>query len=156
MAGKRLELSDTGIAVADNVERLIRSTGLNHTQLSARLALIGRDIPPLAVGRIIKKERRVDADDLVALAIALGVTPITLLMPATGADDEDAQVTLTGVGKPISAVSAWNWLSGQAPEWFSGSVTQYVSLAWPRWLQDKFGPVLHQVACLPRGATDGS
>lgn len=139
MAGKRLELSDTGIAVADNVERLIRSTGLNHTQLSARLASIGRDIPPLAVGRITKKERRVDADDLVALAIALGVTPITLLMPATGADDEDAQVTLTGVGKPISAVSAWNWLSGQAPEWFSGSITQYVSLAWPRWLQDKFG-----------------
>lgn len=74
----------------------------------ARLAEIGRDIPPLGLRRIESGERRVDADDLMALAVALGVSPISLLMPAseTGQD----QVEATGVNARVEARQLWRWL----------------------------------------------
>jgi hypothetical protein len=44
-------------------------------------------------------KRRVTPDDLTALAVALGVSPITLVMPEMpGADDPVAMVEVTGVG----------------------------------------------------------
>ena len=103
MAGRKLELGDTGAAVARNVSRLRKAIGLNYTDLSTRLANIGRDIPPLAVRRIEEGNRRVDVDDLVALAIALGVSPATLLMPAHEAADSPQRSDSSALVSPGAA-----------------------------------------------------
>lgn len=77
------------------------------TELSAKLDAIGRPIPPLGIRRIEDGTRRVDADDLVALAVALEVSPETLLMPyAENADDE---VQITG-WHAMAASEGWRWM----------------------------------------------
>jgi transcriptional regulator with XRE-family HTH domain len=79
---------------------------MQYQELAERLEKVGRPIPVLGLRRIESEERRVDADDLVALAIVLGVSPVTLLMPYT--IDEDEPVSLTGafVG-PVTSERAW-------------------------------------------------
>ena len=62
-------------------------------ELSRQLAEMGRQIPPLGLRRIESEDRRVDVDDLVALALALGVSPITLLMPETASRDDVVKAT---------------------------------------------------------------
>ncbi len=79
---------------------------------------MGREIPPLGLRRIESGERRVDADDLVALAVALGVTPITLLMPYTAT--EDTRVEVTGLSEPVRDTTLWHWLQARVP--ISGNV----------------------------------
>lgn len=84
MAGKKNEVAATGRAVAANVKRLREEQNLGYAELSRRLdEQADRDIPPLGLRRIESHERRVDADDLVALAVALSVSPLTLLTPGT-------------------------------------------------------------------------
>lgn len=52
-----------------------------YAELSRKLAEMGREIPPLGLRRIETGERRVDVDDLVALALALDLSPLALLLP---------------------------------------------------------------------------
>ena len=52
-------------------------------------------------------------DHLVALAVALGVSPITLLMPVT--DDADAAVSATGIEDALSADQLLDWLLAKYP-----------------------------------------
>lgn len=59
-------------------------------ELSARLAKLGRPILPSGITKIEQGKRRVDVDDLVALAAALKVTPTRLIMgppPTEGPED---------------------------------------------------------------------
>jgi transcriptional regulator with XRE-family HTH domain len=51
------------------------------SELSRQLADMGRKTPPVGLGRIESGERRLDVDVLIALAVALGVSPTTLLTP---------------------------------------------------------------------------
>ncbi|MCV7090070.1 helix-turn-helix domain-containing protein [Mycobacterium interjectum] len=113
MAGKKSDLGPTGKTVTRNVRRLREARGLSYAGLSRRLADMRREIPPLGLRRIESGERRVDADDLVALAIALGVTPITLLMPYT--ETEDTPVEVTGWPEPIRDRTLWSWLEARDP-----------------------------------------
>lgn len=136
MAGKKTEIGHTGATVAENVARLREAQRITYAEMSRILGEAGRPIPPLGLRRIEAGERRIDVDDLVALAVALNVSPITLLMPE--ADDEDSEVTVTGVDQAQPASTVWNWLAGQTAPWFTGSVAQYIAAAWPRWMQDKF------------------
>ena len=62
--------------VIENLKQLRDARRLTYRELADRLAAIGRPIPTLGLSRIEKGTRRVDADDLVALAIALGVNPV--------------------------------------------------------------------------------
>jgi len=64
-----------------NVERLRAERDLSLNRLSALLEEAGRPVPPLGLSRMIKAERRVDVDELVALAEVLDVTPDVLLAP---------------------------------------------------------------------------
>jgi transcriptional regulator with XRE-family HTH domain len=64
-----------------NLEHLRQLRGLSCRKLSADLQKAGRPIPPLGLARIARAERRVDVDELVALAAVLGVTPDALLAP---------------------------------------------------------------------------
>ncbi|CAN5524383.1 hypothetical protein BH09ACT7_BH09ACT7_08530 [soil metagenome] len=135
---KARPLGPTGEAVRANLVQIREAKRIPVTRLSERLETLGRHIPPLGIRRIEAGERRVDVDDLMAIAVALDVSPITLLVPGLNSEDEHLQVSVTGVAASVEALSLWNWVGGQAPPWFTGSVAQYISAAWPRWLQDKF------------------
>ncbi|WP_153037975.1 helix-turn-helix domain-containing protein [Rhodococcus ruber] len=109
---KKNPLGPTGRTVAANVKRIRTKHGLAYTELAARLEEVGRPIPTLGLRKIESEERRVDADDLLALSIALGVNPNALLFPPTS--DPTHVVTITGAGmKP--AADVWRWGRGEAP-----------------------------------------
>ncbi|WP_284437150.1 hypothetical protein [Streptomyces sp. TUS-ST3] len=81
-------LGSVGQRVAKEVARLRGRTTVR--ELSARLSKLGRPILPSGITKIEQGTRRVDADDLVALAVALEVTPTRLLLgppPTDGPDD---------------------------------------------------------------------
>lgn len=96
--------------VVENIKRLREGRGWSFPRLSEELAKTGRPILPTGLHRLEKGKRRVDADDLVALAAALDVSPITLLMPFTAKGD----VQLTDRIK-ANALAAWDWMRGTRP-----------------------------------------
>ena len=75
------EIGTAGRAVVANVERLRQDQGMSLRDLSVRLGQFGRPTLPSVLHRLINGGRRVDADDLVAFAKALGVSPADLLQP---------------------------------------------------------------------------
>lgn len=111
MAGKKNELGTTGTTVAANVKRLREDQNLTYAELSRRLEAIGRPIPVLGLSRVENGTRRVDVDDLMALAVVLGVSPSALLMPGAG----DRNVDATGISEPVPAQRLWNWALGLDP-----------------------------------------
>lgn len=84
-----------GRNVIANIEQLRHFRGLSFRGLSERLGAIGRPILPSALHMVSQGKRRVDADDLVALAQVLGVSPADLLSPPSdeeiGAEPHPAQ-----------------------------------------------------------------
>ncbi|MGM9474347.1 helix-turn-helix domain-containing protein [Pseudarthrobacter sp. YS3] len=108
MAGQKIELGPTGRTVADNVKRVRGYRSLNYVELSRKLAELGRPISPLAVRRIEEGDRRVDVDDLLALAVALGVPPNSLLLPH---EDPSPEPTATAVGNAMF-LDVWSWADG--------------------------------------------
>lgn len=104
----------TGRTVAENIARLRTSQGLSLRELSAKLKHAGRPITPDGLNRIENLARRVDADDLVALAFVLGVNPNTLLFPPV--NSSFYAVSITGVRGPgTDAGTAWAWANGERP-----------------------------------------
>jgi transcriptional regulator with XRE-family HTH domain len=91
------------------VRRIREDQRLTYVELSGRLTDVGRPIPVLGLRRIERGERRVDVDDLLALATALRVAPIDLLVPAVLADGEAYDV---GPGMTTTAGRARDWLCG--------------------------------------------
>lgn len=113
MASKRNPLGPVGEAVRQNVKTLREEQNLSLAALSRRLSeLVGRSIPTLGLSRIENGERRVDADDLVALAAALGVSPVTLLLPR---EDTRGPVPLAQHLTAPSWRVAWRWMHGEVP-----------------------------------------
>jgi transcriptional regulator with XRE-family HTH domain len=123
-------LGPSGRTVADNIERLRTRDNLTFAALAARLKGIGRPIPTLGLRKIEAGTRRVDADDLVALAAALGVTPPTLLMPDV--EQTEDEVLITGT-PPVSAARAWMWLGSNLPISGDEAWAEFIVRAWPRW-----------------------
>lgn len=114
MAAKN-PLGPIGVNVQHNVKRLREDQNLTLAELARRLEAFGRKIPPLGLSRIEAGERRVDADDLVALAAALLVSPATLLLPP---EDPGEPIKLTEGEKRSYSVpwsNAWRWATGAAP-----------------------------------------
>lgn len=108
MAGKKSELGPIGEASSDNVKRLREEMRLSYAEMSRTLEEIGRPIPPLGLRRIEEGERRIDVDDLVALAIVLQVSPLAILLP-----NSDTAVVSGGPRYPRGRV--WQWAQGTTP-----------------------------------------
>lgn len=106
-------LGPTGQAVAANVERLVEEQNLTYAALARRLRDINRPIPELGLRKIVSQTRRVDSDDLVALAVAFGVSPVSLLMPDLRTADRFDQVEFTGLQFAVRAEVGWLWLTAQ-------------------------------------------
>ncbi len=76
-----------------------------------------------------------DVDDLVALALALGVSPSALLMPSIDIAQPRDEVTMTGLTDPVAAHSVWIWLTGAGP--LPGtSLLEFGLRAFPRWVRE--------------------
>lgn len=135
MAGKKNELGPTGETAADNVKRIREKLRMTYAELSRILEGMGRPIPPLGLRRIEEGDRRIDVDDLVALAVALGVSPITLLMPDTAEPNSDIGVTAIG---DLPAIEYWQWMRTELPVRTDVSqVTENLEFQWrskPAWL----------------------
>lgn len=141
MAGRKLELGATGAALADNLSRLRQERGFNYTDLSNRLAARNRDIPPLAIRRIEEGNRRVDVDDLMALAFALGVSPISLLLPGMPEARDPALVSVTGLHHDVLPAELWEYLAANdkaLPLWITVSRPQFMALGVPYWKWDRW------------------
>lgn len=105
--------------VAANLKRLRDARKLSLRALSQELReRTGRSLSVDALNKIENAAtegagvtRRVDADDLVALALVLGVNVSALLLPPTVRGVGE----LTGLDHPVSAFRLWSWASGELP-----------------------------------------
>lgn len=96
--------------VAANVAELRKDRGLSLRELSERMRdLGGRPTLPSGLSKIEQGDRRVDVDDLMALAIALDTTPNRLLLTPTASLDERIELVPDGGS---STMVAWQWASG--------------------------------------------
>lgn len=109
---KNNSLGPVGNNVRANLRRLREGRGWTYQELSKRLGEVGRPIPTLGLSRVEKGTRRVDADDLVALAAILNVSPLALLLPPTATEDTTCEVLN---GKPVTTARAWLWAEGKVP-----------------------------------------
>jgi transcriptional regulator with XRE-family HTH domain len=99
--------------VAANVRDMRERRGLTIYELSAALRKCGRPIEPSAVAKIERRQRQVTVDDLMALALALDVTPNRLILPAGAGDDEPVELTSA---EQTTAAWAWRWAAdGELP-----------------------------------------
>lgn len=117
-------MSATARTVADNVRRLRTARGMSLRALADELKEVGHPLSADALNKIEngrtlapgteepKQVRRVDVDDLVALAQALRVSPKSLLLPWT--ETSNTPVEITGAGT-VEARAAWDWAEGQKP-----------------------------------------
>lgn len=110
---KKNPLGPTGRTVQTNLTHLREQRKLSYAELSRLVEANGRVIPPLGLRRIEAGARRVDADDLVALALALDVAPTTLLMPQSDEwETGSVQLTDNVAGAPQRV---WEWLIAAYP-----------------------------------------
>lgn len=100
----------TGAVVGCRCRELREARGWTYKETSDRLTAAGRPIPTLGLRKIEALDRRVDADDLVALAVIFDVNVSALLLPSTGV----GEVEVTGAGN-VSAARAWSWMDGKLP-----------------------------------------
>ncbi|BBZ00544.1 hypothetical protein AWC04_15035 [Mycolicibacterium fallax] len=71
-------------------------------------------IPPNGISEIENGLRRVDVDDLIALAVALDVSPAVLLMPNPELPDENGEgVVYLDPADPLDTKHVWNWLTAR-------------------------------------------
>ncbi|WP_409430821.1 XRE family transcriptional regulator [Mycobacterium sp. SMC-16] len=137
---KKNPLGATGKAVADNI-KLLRGD-MQYVKLAAQLEVLGRPIPTLGLRKIESYERRVDADDLAALAVALGVSPASLLMPNLAEVAKDDLVPITGWHKEITATVVWRWLSAAAPLVY-GEDAYFMARGLPSWeREERMRPIM--------------
>jgi len=72
-----------------------------------------------------------------ALAVALDVSPITLLMPVS--DDADAPVSATGSDSDLTAEELWEWLCANKPLPGDDRILMvFWTTAWPGWKLTKY------------------
>lgn len=104
------DLGPTGRAVATNVARIRNALGLSTMKLSAILADLGRPIAASAISKIEGGTRRVDTDDLMALAVAFDVPPSALLLEPVS----QGPLVLLDDYEDMAAV-VWDWAEGKEP-----------------------------------------
>jgi transcriptional regulator with XRE-family HTH domain len=114
----------TGRAVGPNVRRARERLGIDLAALAKRLTDAGWPIAKSALSRLENGQRRVDVDDLMALAVVLHVSPLELLL---GADDQ--LVTPTAVPDGLLRDELWAWAAGDVEldpesliEWWRGQI----------------------------------
>jgi transcriptional regulator with XRE-family HTH domain len=106
-----LQRDPTSERVARNITRAREAQGFTLRGLSARMSELGRPILASGLLKLEQGGRRIDVDDLVALALALDVSPAQLLLGPVARDDE---LELTP-GVNATGHQAWRWARGEVP-----------------------------------------
>lgn len=96
--------------VVENIRRLREGKGWSYPRLSEEMTRAGRPILSTGLHRLENGKRRIDVDDLTGLALALDVSPITLLMPFTARGTAELTPEVTA-----DALDAWDWMRGLRP-----------------------------------------
>lgn len=102
----------TSDVVGRNVARLRAATKTTIRELAAGLKEQGVPMSGSGITDIERGRRQVNVDQLTALAAALGVSPITLLMPLPDDGNPDTEVMLSGTS-PETARDMDAWLRGE-------------------------------------------
>jgi transcriptional regulator with XRE-family HTH domain len=96
MAARALEIGEAGGCVAAAVTAHRQRRGWDQRHLAARVTEAGRPMSASVLGKVEAGARRVDVDDLVALAAALEVSPAQLLPGVDDGPDPFEQASETG------------------------------------------------------------
>lgn len=128
MGRTAIELGPTARTVAENVRRFRTSLrGWTMGELSERMAATARPMTRNQLSAIETLIRRIDVDDLIALAAALEVSPASLLMPhvepENTPDPSDpslaAEMSFPTSAEPepdaVTAGQYWLWLTADSP-----------------------------------------
>lgn len=118
-----MDLGPVGKHAAANVKALREKRRLTYADLSRILDDLGRPIPPLGLRRIEAGGRRIDLDDLAALALALEVSPLAILLPSEAS-------ALIPDGEEYSHERLWDWGIGKWP--LQGDEVTFVRDSHPR------------------------
>jgi len=94
---------------AVNVRELRKQRGLGLAEVAALMADLGRPLSLNGLSRVERGQRRIDVDDLVALALVLDVSPVRLLLTPDASDDRISLTPKVSVPKR----DAWQWASGE-------------------------------------------
>ncbi|KFI51451.1 helix-hairpin-helix DNA-binding motif-containing protein [Bifidobacterium callitrichos DSM 23973] len=86
---------------------------MQYKDLAEKLAEVGRPLTPVAIRDAENGKRKVDVDDLMALAIVFEVSPLTLLLPESGS--RDITTRITGYPDEMGSNVAWLWARGDEP-----------------------------------------
>lgn len=119
MTRKTKNHGPTTKTVASNVRRLREGRGLSAPKLSAATKALGYEIPVEAIHKIEAAAdgrpgaRHINADELMVLAVALGVNPNALLLPPSLKPSDAVEVT--GAHRQLHADEAWEWARGEQP-----------------------------------------
>lgn len=117
MASTKRPTGATSARITGNLRRARKRQGVSTYTLSDRLTSIGWPIQQSGITRIERGERRVDADDLVALAICLDVSPNRLFLPDIPLISTEGQrqgVVLVG-SVVADTADIWSWATGEKP-----------------------------------------
>ncbi|MBT2425161.1 helix-turn-helix transcriptional regulator [Streptomyces sp. ISL-112] len=79
MPESTLEIGPAGVLTARAITRARTARGFAQRQLAERVTALGRPMTIMMLSRIECRQRRCDIDDLVAIAAALGLSPLALL-----------------------------------------------------------------------------
>jgi transcriptional regulator with XRE-family HTH domain len=112
MANRPIEIGPAGERAAANLAEIRKARHMEQAEVADRMNELGRPMSAPVVSKTEKLDRRIDVDDLVAFAVALGVTPNRLLLPGNVRDDELIEL-LPEVR--VSAMDAWKWATGDEP-----------------------------------------
>jgi transcriptional regulator with XRE-family HTH domain len=97
-----------GAIVGRRVSEERKRQGLSQDELATRLAKLGRPMDRSNLGRIERGETTGQLDNVIALALALGVAPIHLMVPREG----EERVELTP-NRRLPASEARQWIGGR-------------------------------------------
>jgi transcriptional regulator with XRE-family HTH domain len=107
------ESGPVGEHVARNLRRIRDERRKTTEQLAKEVRELGIHMTASTVTKIERQGRRVFADELVFLALALNVSPVTLMLP-----DKDPRKPVLPTGEtrePLSWQRAWRWMHAAAP-----------------------------------------
>ncbi len=97
----------TNMHVATNIRAARQSIGMDLRTMSVKLTEVGRKISPSGISKIENGDRRVDVDDLTAIAYLLRTTPAALLTPPSDG------VEVTGVSSRFLPEEIQAWVAGR-------------------------------------------
>ncbi|MBS9532604.1 helix-turn-helix transcriptional regulator [Mycobacterium sp. M1] len=133
MATRRIEIGWAGVTVMHNLPRFRGLRRMTMGDLSERLTALGRPMSVPTLSAVENGKRRIDVDDLVHLALALDVSPIALLMPATESLDDDIGDTPGAPDhSPPRAIDWWQWLRSEHPLWEGPATDPHDVETWRR------------------------